>query len=480
VVSSHTLNSHPDWRFQYHVAGWVGLAVAVIALIGLRELSPALRDQLMVSLKDRALVEARAVGLDVAEVQKDSLREMLKLDVVIPSFAISFFLVAYYIFVAFFVVYMATTFGYSEARANALASWYWVSNAIALVIAGAFSDRIRVRKPLMVVGGVISAAALAVFASKATDKTTSYYELATILSVIAAGSGIAYVAWMTAFTETVEKHNPAATATGLSLWGLIIRSVIAVVFLVLPSVVHSVGIVVDRGPRALSLQARYPTQLPALQKVDAETTAALAKNPHDAAALIGALTQVSGSPLADVLKAAPMLQQFPDELVTAKAISRTTQLLLLGDPTNAKTRATAVAEIAAGRKVSAAVAAADLVKLAAVPQEDLLYLSGPGRPVADAALALQAATAIPKADLAFLQTDGAKIQKAQRDVPGQWQEFFWIAFVGQLLFLPCAWIVTGRWSPSKARQDAEAHAAAGEAELAAIATGSAGRSRMLG
>ena len=63
-VSSHTLPGHPDWRYQFQLCGVVGLVVSVIALIGLRELSPRLRDQLMVSLRDRALVEARAAGID--------------------------------------------------------------------------------------------------------------------------------------------------------------------------------------------------------------------------------------------------------------------------------------------------------------------------------------------------------------------------------------------------------------------------------
>ncbi|NED65923.1 MFS transporter, partial [Streptomyces sp. SID10244] len=46
MVSSNTLDNHPDWRFQFYVCGIAGLVVAVIALVGLRELSPGLRDQL--------------------------------------------------------------------------------------------------------------------------------------------------------------------------------------------------------------------------------------------------------------------------------------------------------------------------------------------------------------------------------------------------------------------------------------------------
>src|SRR5215217_4628561 len=58
-ISSQTLAAHPAWQFQFHVAGAIGLLVAVVALLWLRELSPRLRDQLMHSTRDRALVEAR-------------------------------------------------------------------------------------------------------------------------------------------------------------------------------------------------------------------------------------------------------------------------------------------------------------------------------------------------------------------------------------------------------------------------------------
>ncbi len=53
------------WTHEFYICGTVGLVVFVVALIGLRELSPGLRDQLMVSLRDRALIEARAKGLDI-------------------------------------------------------------------------------------------------------------------------------------------------------------------------------------------------------------------------------------------------------------------------------------------------------------------------------------------------------------------------------------------------------------------------------
>ncbi|NED67264.1 MFS transporter, partial [Streptomyces sp. SID10244] len=102
-------------------------------------------------------------------------RQMMRFDIVGPAIAISLFLMFYYIAVGFFVVYFATTFGYSEARANALANWYWIANAIALIVAGVVSDKIRVRKPLMAIGTVISVIGTAIFAMLSTRPDTGYY-----------------------------------------------------------------------------------------------------------------------------------------------------------------------------------------------------------------------------------------------------------------------------------------------------------------
>ena len=58
---------------------------------------------------------------------------------------------------------------------------------------------------------------------------------------------------MASFTETVEKRNPALTATGLAVWGWIIRIVIAISFAVFPSVLTSVTPLITYGPTGLGV-----------------------------------------------------------------------------------------------------------------------------------------------------------------------------------------------------------------------------------
>src|SRR3954447_7118201 len=300
VVATNTLNSHSNWRWQFHVCGVVGLIVFVIAFIGLRELSPRLRDQLMVSLRDRALIEARAAGLDPEEALRGHWRQMLRLDVIGPAIGISVFLLLYYMAVAFFVVYYVTVFDYTQQRANALLNWYWVANAIALVLCGVLSDKIRVRKPLMIVGAAVGAVGTALFALAATKPDTSYYTFAFYIILIATGGGIAYVAWMAAFTETVEHHNPAGTATGLAIWGWIIRATVTVAFALLPVVAPARSTLVDKGPQALEIQAQYPQQVATLSAIDDATLATLQKNPSapDPTALATAQQEIVAAGLA--------------------------------------------------------------------------------------------------------------------------------------------------------------------------------------
>ena len=81
-VSSHTLSHLHAWQDQFIICGAIGLAVFVVALFGLRELSPRLRDQLMVSKRDRALIEAKANGVDIEASLRHPWRQMLHLDIV--------------------------------------------------------------------------------------------------------------------------------------------------------------------------------------------------------------------------------------------------------------------------------------------------------------------------------------------------------------------------------------------------------------
>ncbi len=389
IVSSATLSHLHAWQDQFVICGIVGLVVALIAVVALKELSPALRDQLMVSLRDRQLIEARAKGIDLSESLRHPWRQMLHLDVIGSAFAISVFLIIYYTAVGFFTIYFSSLFGYSLSRANGLGNWFWAFDAGALIVVGIISDRVKVRKPFMVFGAVGAIIMTILFGSYAGHTHTSYATFALTISLLAVFLAIAYAPWMASFTETVEKHNPALTATGLAVWGWIIRVVIAVSTLCLPFVVSSMTPLVNYGSTVSALSTKYAQQL-----------------------------------------------------ATGAAIDPATQAALKANPTDKATLAKAIGEIAQKEQVSVPVATARLIAL----------------------------TKVPAADLAFLAAHGPKVESASKAAAGQWRNWWWVAVGGEVVFIPLIFLMTGRWDPRRARQDAAAHEQQVQQELAALKT----------
>jgi len=466
AVSIQVSNSSTTtpWHNQYVAAGIVGLVVAAASALFLRELTPELRDQIMVSSRDRALIEARAKGIDVESAMRHPFRQMLKADIVGSAFAISVFLIIYYLAVGFFPVYFQTVFGFSQDKANALGNWNWSFNALALVVIGVLSDRVRVRKPFMVIGAIGAIIFTSLFALRATHPDTSYGTFVWLLIGLSVSLGVAYAPWMASFTETVERRNPALAATGLAVWGLVIRLVIAVSVFFVPHVVNTVTTLVEKGPQAQQLAAKYGPQLATAAKVDPATQAALAKDPTDQAAGIKAVSEISGVSVGDVTTIATLNAQHGPALKAAQAIDKPTITTLLTDPTNAAALQKAVGEIVSKLGISPADAQARLQEVASIPVQQLLLLQQSGQKVLTAQAQLTALGQIPAADLATLKD----AQNAASDSPKQWRTYFWIAVGGEIVFIPLIFLLVGFWSPSRARQAEREHEAMVDSEMAKL------------
>jgi MFS family permease len=301
-VSSHTLNHLKPWQDQFMIAGIVGLVVATIALFCLRELNAGIRDQVMVSLQEQTVVELRARGLDVEEATRRPFQQMFKPDIMGSALAISLFLIGYYTAVAFFPIYFQTVLNFTPSQSNSLLNWYWSFNAIALVGFGAMSDRLAVRKPFMLAGALGSIVISITFLSKATHNNPTFSSVAILLAFVGIWGGATFAPWMASFTETVERRNPALTATGLAVWGWLLRLVVAVLFLILPHVINSVTPLVDKGAQVeaadAQLNAQYP-QLGAELAADPAVFQSLAKYPTPASippALLNAAILKVGAP----------------------------------------------------------------------------------------------------------------------------------------------------------------------------------------
>lgn len=226
-----------NWQQLYRFSGYAALVMFVICLFFLRDLSPGLRSQQMAATHERVLVEARARGLDLANLTRNRWRQMLHVNTVVSPIAINLFLTIYFTAIGYFVFYLPEFLGFSLSSFNGLQEIYWGVDIAALLVVGFISDRLMVRKPFMVIGavGVIVAIILLMNAHRGVG----FAEMVIILSVLSISLSCAYCPWFASFTETLENHNPALIATGASLYGFGTRLVGVPFGIIIPHIVGS-------------------------------------------------------------------------------------------------------------------------------------------------------------------------------------------------------------------------------------------------
>jgi hypothetical protein len=241
---------------------------------------------------------------------------------------------------------------------------------------------------------------LIIFLRQATHPYTSFHTLVTLEVFLALFISLTYAPWMAAYTEMVERRNPALVGTGLALWGWILRFTVGISFIFLPMVVTSVNPIVDNLPLATATVNGKPFNAQQFQLAHPESVAFAQANaswlkvlqePHVAPVVAALNTNLSAANLAAFQKVVP-------PVVFAKTIAN----------------------------------AAKLKKLV-VPYE---------------------------AELGFLAAHQNQLTDLENGVaksPEQWQHWFWVCVGGMILFIPTIFFNRGRWSPKRAREDAEEH-----------------------
>ncbi|HXX91578.1 MAG TPA: MFS transporter [Acidimicrobiales bacterium] len=424
LVATHTLTHLKPWQDQFVISGAVTLGVFVVAFLGLRELDPALRDQLMVTERERVLVEARAKGVDVEAAIAHPWRTMLKWDLLASSFGISTFLLIFYAAVTIFTLYWVVVFNETTADANGINLWFGIANAITVVVIGFLSDFVRVRKPFMLIGCIGAIVMTYLLLSKTDHPMTGYYTNALIVMVLGIALGTAYPAWMANYTEAVEDKNPALTATGLALWGWVLRIVVAASFLALPYVITTSNPIVDNQKSAVALQAFQAAQ-PYLP------SATVASPPAAPQSVVTGLQQNAGPPgeaLAIILTGyAKTHNLFGSLAAVPDALKAQVNGLLTFNPL--------ASQIKAGKQVT--------------PSEI-------------------ATVRVNSPQLAALLEIEGTIVKAQKAAPAEWKRWWWVCIGGQVVFLVIIFFMRGTWSPAVARREAEEREHMVDVELAKL------------
>ena len=417
LVATHTLTHLHPWQDQFLISGLACMGVVVISFFFLRELSPQLRDQLMVSEQDQALIEARARGLsdeDVITASTHPYRSMLRLDLISSSLAVSLLLLFYFASVSVLTLYWVVVFGRSTPDANGINVWYASFACGTLVLFGVLSDLLRVRKPFMLVGAVACMVMTVFLILQADHPHTGYYSNVLVVVLLGTAISCAYAPWMAGYTEQVEWHNPALTATGLAVWGWILRIVVALSFLVLPWVITTSTTLVDNQGAAKTLQA-----IQAAVPYAPSTTACSSKNvPTSVITGLQATDQPGPQTLAKIITSCDQSHNLLAAVNAAGGLSNQQVLGLLA-------------------------------------YNGLAVAIEKGQPVSDSEIA--AKVGAHSQNLGNLLLAEKKLIPAQKASPNEWKRWWWVCLGGQVVFGLLVFTMRGPWSPRAAKRDFESH-----------------------
>lgn len=220
-VASLTLPVFGTWQSQYVISSALSLLVALVAFIGLRELKPGLRGQVIVTGDDAAQLEARAATFDMAAATHRPWRQMLRPSIVLSCLGYVLYFVPRYTFNVFAPTYLNSVLALPLERANGVVSLFGLAFIGGSLVAGFASDRLQVRKPFIVVGACLVALGLVYFMGLTPPVGLGL--LGALMVGLNFCMAIGSICWLAAFTETAETINPALIGTALAIQGAILR-----------------------------------------------------------------------------------------------------------------------------------------------------------------------------------------------------------------------------------------------------------------
>jgi hypothetical protein len=218
---------------------------------------------------------------------------------------------------------------------------------------------------------------------------------------------------MANYTEQVEHHNPALTASGLAIWGWILRITVALSFLVLPYVITTSTVLVDNqnaGATLQTIQAAQPY---------APNTSALKCSATPAPANVIANLRTVPEARPELSTLATILESCNSTHNLLKAIS------------------------AAGGLTNPRVLGLNAFNPLALDIQN-------GKPVTLSQIAGVAKYSPNLSNLLFAE---AKLVPAQKTSPGEWKRWWTVCLIGMAVFGVLVFFMRGRWSPRAARRD---------------------------
>ncbi|MGO9452529.1 MAG: MFS transporter [Candidatus Binataceae bacterium] len=229
-IAGVTLPIYHTWQSQMWIMGFLGIAMYVPIILFLKDLSPELRVRIYQS--EVAAVEAEGHRLPSASELPSNAREafatLLKHFepwLMVLPFTVSLSL--YIAIQAFGPLMFTESFHYTPADAAAMCAYFWLGNMGALIVTGLISDRLQLRKPIAILGAILTSALL-VWWIPTFGEALPRHMMTIVATVLGCCLAIGSVPWAAQYSEALEEISPALQATGWAFYGLITRGWVAI------------------------------------------------------------------------------------------------------------------------------------------------------------------------------------------------------------------------------------------------------------
>ncbi len=229
-VAGATLPIYHTWQSQIWIMGFLGIAMYIPIVLWLKDLSPELRLQVFRSELAAREAEGRRMptAAELPSGTRDAFGRLLTHpEVWLLVVGVTANLTLYFAIQGFGALMFTEAFHYSPADAARLNAYFWLANIVALVITGIVSDRLQIRKPIAIIGGILAAALIALWVPM-FGHTPPERTLALVATLMGCFLAIAYVPWAAQFSEALEDVSPALQATGWAFFGLVARGWVAI------------------------------------------------------------------------------------------------------------------------------------------------------------------------------------------------------------------------------------------------------------
>jgi MFS family permease len=244
-ISGETLPLfHNAWQSQIWIMGILAIVMYIPVLLWLKDLHPNLRLTIVESEATVAAAPAehmREAAMEVPASGSAAFRELLsRWEVWVLVVGSVAFLTLPITSQTFFPVMFTGAFHYTPAAAAKMASYFWLLNLFMLVPAGLLSDKLRVRKPLVLIGDVAALVALVWWIGTFSNPLPPF-QLATMMFVLGGLVAFAFIPWCAQYSELLEDISPALQASGWSFFQLIYLGWIAISGTIVTHVSHRYG-----------------------------------------------------------------------------------------------------------------------------------------------------------------------------------------------------------------------------------------------